>query len=142
MTTTPVAPPKPTISVATAPKAVSAMNASKDLANGKDRRRSQRVLLRVKVKLHVILKGAESVFETVTLNVNAHGALVAAPQSFPVGTVLVLEHNGTKECVGCKVVRMPVESPEGYQTALEFDSSRPKFWRIAFPPADWTPVDL
>ena len=119
----------------------SPIGAGRESALTKERRRSQRVLLRVRVKLYFALGGKENTVETVTLNVNTHGALVLIPQSLPLGTALILEHAGTKERVGCKVVRMPVESPDGHQTALEFDASSPQFWRIAFPPTDWSPVE-
>ena len=40
---------------------------------GEDRRRSQRVLVRVRASLHVALNGKPTTFETVTLSVNNHG---------------------------------------------------------------------
>lgn len=108
---------------------------------GEDRRRSQRVLLRVKAVLHVVLAGKETELEVITLSVNTHGALVAAKRNIPVDTKLVLEHGGTREKIACKVVFPPREMPEGFHTALEFTSAAPDFWKIAFPPADWMPVD-
>lgn len=111
------------------------------LRGGEDRRRSQRVLLRVKAILHVVLAGKEAELEVMTLSVNTHGALVAAKRNIPVETKLVLEHGGTREKIACKVVFPPREMPEGFHTALEFTSAAPDFWKIAFPPADWMPVD-
>lgn len=106
-----------------------------------DRRRSQRVLLRVKAFVFVVQNGQEVRLEVTTLSVNAHGALVAAKQSVPVETKVVLEHGGTGERVACRVVRPPREMPEGFHTALEFTSAAADFWKIAFPPTDWTPAD-
>jgi hypothetical protein len=103
--------------------------------------RSQRVLLRVKALIHVVLAGKETQLEVTTLSVNTHGALVAVNISFPVETKLVLEHGGTRERVACRVVRPPRETPEGFHTALGFSSSAPDFWKIAFPPTDWMPID-
>ena len=108
---------------------------------GEDRRRSQRVLVRVRASLHVALNGKATTFETVTLSVNNHGAMLILKQSLPPDTRFVLEHSGTKEKVACKVVRPSREMPDGFQIPIEFDSPAPNFWRIAFPPNDWRPMD-
>jgi hypothetical protein len=108
---------------------------------GEDRRRSQRVLLRVRASLHVALNGTPTTFETVTLSVNNHGAMIILKQGLPTETRFVLEHSGTKERVACKVVRAAREMAEGFQIPIEFDSPAPNFWRIAFPPNDWRPLD-
>jgi hypothetical protein len=108
---------------------------------GEERRRSQRVLLRVRAQIHVALEGKAATFNVLTLNVNPHGALVAMDASLSTGTRLVLENVSTRERVACKVARQPREFSEGFQVALEFDSPAPKFWRIAFPPADWRPEE-
>jgi len=108
---------------------------------GEERRRSQRVLLRVRVNVHVALGSKDSTFEVTTLSVNDHGALIAMPRSLALDTHLVLEHALTKKQVACKVVRVPREMPEGFHTPLEFDATEPNFWGIAFPPSDWRPPD-
>ena len=108
---------------------------------GEERRRSQRVLLRVRAKVHVALDGTPTTFDVTTLSVNSHGALIAVQKSLPTDTRLVLEHEGTKERMSCRVVRAPRETAEGFHTAIEFDSSDSDFWRIAFPPANWSPED-
>jgi hypothetical protein len=108
---------------------------------GEERRRSQRVLLRVRVNIHVALGSKHSTFEVTTLSVNDHGALIAMPRSLALDTQLVLEHALTKRQVACKVARVPREMPEGFHTPLEFDATEPNFWGIAFPPADWRPPD-
>jgi PilZ domain len=110
-------------------------------ATGEDRRRSQRVLVRVRASLHVALQGKPTTFETVTLSVNNHGAMIILKQSLPPDTRFVLEHSGTREKVACKVVRPSREMPDGFQIPIEFDSPAPNFWRIAFPPNDWRPLD-
>jgi hypothetical protein len=110
-------------------------------AAGEEKRRSQRVLLRVRASLYVALNGKPTTFETVTLSVNNHGAMIILKQGLPPETRFVLEHSGTKERVACKVIRPSREMPDGFQIPIEFDSPAPNFWRIAFPPNDWRPLD-
>ena len=122
-------------------KTLSGSEPNRRVRGEEDRRRSQRVLLRVKAFVFVIRDGQEVRLEVTTLSVNAHGALVAAKQGVPLETKVVLEHGGTGERVTCRVVRPPREMPEGFHTALEFTSPAVDFWKIAFPPTDWSPTD-
>lgn len=115
--------------------------ATTQFGGGEERRRSQRVLLRVRAKVHVALNGVPTTFDVITLNVNVHGALVSMSQSVPLETRLVLEHCGTRERIACHVVRPARETPEGFHIAIEFDSPAPDFWKIAFPPPNWRPED-
>ncbi|MBZ5501029.1 MAG: hypothetical protein LAN59_02160 [Acidobacteriia bacterium] len=116
--------------------------ASGTQAGEQERRRGQRVMLRVKVKIHVALQGKATTFETATVSVSPVGALVAMQRNLGADTRLVLEHTGTSERVACKISRPPREMPDGFHTALEFDSPSVDFWKIAFPPADWRAEDL
>jgi hypothetical protein len=106
-----------------------------------DKRRSQRVMLRVRANIHVALHGKQSTYEVTTLSVNHHGAIVVVERNLPVDTPLVLEHGQTKEKVPCKVARAAREMPEGYHVPIEFDTPAPDFWKIAFPPSDWRSQD-
>jgi hypothetical protein len=106
-----------------------------------ERRRSQRVLLRTRAKIHVALAGKLTTIDAITLSVNPQGALVVMSQNLPVESRLVLEHGNTKERVACKVARAAREMPEGFHVPLEFDSPAPAFWGIAFPPMDWRADD-
>jgi len=106
-----------------------------------ERRRSQRVLLRTRARIHVALEGKLTTIEAITLSVTPQGALVVMNRTLPIEARLVLEHGITKECVACKVARAAREMPEGFHVPLEFDSPAPEFWRIAFPPADWRADD-
>jgi hypothetical protein len=108
---------------------------------GEERRRSQRVLLRVHGKLYMAHKGEEITMEVSTVSVNNHGALLVMKQSLPLDAHVVLEHGTTRQRVPCRVTRTPREMPEGYHVPLEFDTPEPNFWGIAFPPADWRPTD-
>jgi hypothetical protein len=122
-------------STATAPPAAQPAIA-RDLP-GDERRRGQRVLLRVRAQIHVMQHGKPTTFDVATLSVNPHGALVVMEQGLAAESRLVLEHTGTKQRIACKVVRPPKKMAEGYHVPIEFDSPAPDFWKIDFPPADW-----
>jgi hypothetical protein len=124
-----------------APSAKTAAAGVKQSVAGEERRRSQRVLLRVRANVHVALQGKTSTFAVTTLSVNDHGALIVMPRSLPLETRVVLEHGITQQKVSCKIVRVPREMPEGFHIPLEFDTPEPNFWGIAFPSPDWRPPD-
>ncbi len=109
--------------------------------SGEQRRKSQRVLLRVKANIHVALQGKQATIEATTLSVYNQGAMVVLKQSLPPETKLILENIGTKERVGCRVAKASREMPEGFHVPVEFDTPAPNFWGIAFPPTDWKPHD-
>jgi hypothetical protein len=104
------------------------------------RRRSQRVLMQVAIRL----RGADAQgqnFEefTETLAINAHGALVLITARVTSGSVIQMRHNKTEEEQECHVVFLgPVRSGKA-EVGLEFSVPRPAFWRVAFPPEDWSP---
>jgi hypothetical protein len=102
-----------------------------------ERRRTQRVLLRVRASIHVALEGQHKTFDAATLSVTRHGAVVVMSQRLPADTQVVLEHAATSERVACKVLRPPRRVAEGYHVPLEFDRPAPNFWKIDFPPSDW-----
>jgi hypothetical protein len=109
------------------------------VATTEQRKRSQRVLLRVGANVHFVLNGKQVALPTTTVSVHPEGALVVMKHNLPLDTRLVLEHNGTKERVGCRVAKSAREMPEGFHVSVEFDAPAPDFWKIAFPPADWHP---
>jgi hypothetical protein len=106
-----------------------------------DRRRVQRVMLRVPATVHVSLQGKPATFESTTMSVSNAGALLIVKQSLPSDCRLVLEHGQTREKVACRVTCPPREMPEGFHVSVEFDAPAPNFWRIAFPPTDWRPAE-
>jgi hypothetical protein len=82
-------------------------------------------------------KGFEE--EAATLAINAHGALVQLQARLTSGSTVLLQHKLTKEEQECHVVFLgPVRSGKA-EIGLEFTAARPAFWRIAFPPEDWSP---
>jgi PilZ domain len=108
---------------------------------GRERRRAQRVTLRVPASVHVALQGKQASFGVTTVSVSSGGALLVLEKALAQETRLVLEHGRTRERIACRVTRPAREIPEGFQVAVEFDSPAPDFWGVAFPPADWRPVE-
>ena len=104
-----------------------------------NKRRSQRVL--VSVPVTVITQGADKQpvsEETRTLVVNAHGALVLTRQKVSIGQLLTLKNTKTEEEQACRVVFINPQQAGKSEVGLEFMKPAPRFWRIAFPPEDWT----
>jgi hypothetical protein len=106
-----------------------------------ERRRNQRVLLRIRASLHVALQGKAAKLDAATLSVTAQGAVVVTNQNLPAETRLVLEHGGTGQRVDCKVARPPRETAEGFHTPIEFSAPAPGFWKINFPPSGAAPEE-
>jgi hypothetical protein len=107
---------------------------------GTRRRRSQRVLMQVAI----CIRGNDAqgkAFEeyTETLAINAHGALVLLEARVTSGATVKLKHKRTEEEQECHVAFLgPVRSGRA-EIGLEFCEPRPSFWRVAFPPEDWSP---
>jgi hypothetical protein len=104
------------------------------------RRRSQRVLMQVAVRIHGLdTQGIQFEEETETLAINAHGGLVLLSARLISGSKIQLQHKLTQEEQECHVVFLgPVRGGKA-EIGLEFSTPRPSFWRVAFPPEDWTP---
>ena len=104
------------------------------------RRRSQRVLMQVAVRIRgENAEGAPFEEETSTLAINAHGALILLQARITSGSTVHMQHNGTKQEQECQVVFLgPVRSGKA-EIGLEFAAPSPSFWRVAFPPEDWSP---
>ncbi len=113
-----------------------AQNAGRPSFSGVDRRRSQRVLIRVTVTLHLEAPEKRTV-KAYTSNVSAHGALLVSPENLPIGTQLVLEHCGSRERQACRVARQAKQTQGGFELGVEFQNPAPGFWHITFPSADW-----
>jgi hypothetical protein len=107
-------------------------------SDGANRRRSERVMLRMSVVVETETVQREKLREqTYTLVVNAHGGLLQLQMEVLAGQPILLINpkSGAKE--SAHVVR--VENPPGGYTAVafEFDRPSPKFWPVEFPPEDW-----
>lgn len=104
------------------------------------RRRSQRVLMQVGVRIRgKDAQGNDFEEFTETLAINAHGALVLVNARVISGAVIHMKHNKTEEEQECHVAFLgPVRSGRA-EIGVEFTAPNPTFWRVAFPPEDWSP---
>jgi hypothetical protein len=104
------------------------------------RRRSQRVLMQVGIQ--VSGNDAQGKYfreHTDTLAISAHGALILLHARVTSGSVLKMANNRTQEEQECHVVFLGPVRGEKAEIGLEFSAPRPQFWRVTFPPEDWTP---
>ena len=97
-----------------------------------ERRRAQRVLLRMKVIAHIA--GKSSPIEGFTHTVSATGAMIILPEGLAQGTKFTLENPKTQQKVEVNVVRPPQMNQEGSLLPVEFLTPAPLFWNIVFPP--------
>jgi len=104
------------------------------------KRRSQRVLMQVGIRIRgKDAQGKDFEEFTQTLAINAHGALVLLTARLISGAAVHMRHNKTEEEQECHVAFLgPVRGGKA-EIGLEFTAPRPTFWRVAFPPEDWTP---
>lgn len=97
-----------------------------------ERRRAQRVLLRIPILVH--LTGKANPIHGVTHTVSATGAMIILPEGLSQGTKFTIEIPKTQKKVEVNVVRAPQLNAEGSLIPVEFTSPSPNFWNIFFPP--------
>ncbi len=107
-------------------------------SNPSNRRRSERVMLQMKVT--VIADDTERHSrqeEALTQAVNAHGGLLKMKMDVQLGQPILLVNPKNHAEQKCRVVRVDDTASEYFSVAFEFDAPNPKFWPVVFPPADW-----
>ncbi len=97
-----------------------------------ERRRAQRVFLRMPVVVYI--EGKPNPIHGATHTVSASGAMIILPQGLPTGTKISIENPKTQKKVDAHVVRPPVMNAEGSLVPVEFTTPSPQFWNICFPP--------
>jgi PilZ domain len=104
-----------------------------------NRRRSQRVLMTIPVR--VSGKTGAGVFEEEahTRAISAHGALIPLLTQVYRGQRLTLSNVQTKAALECVVAHIDRRQRDQPQVGVEFLLPNPMFWHVAFPPKDWTP---
>jgi hypothetical protein len=111
------------------------------LMAGEERRRSQRVIIRVPIILELIVAGQKVTAHAITVAVNIHGAMVLCASTFDSETVMQIRNERSRDRAGARVTRKPRESAEGFLIPLEFTEPSPNFWQITFPPTNWKSSD-
>jgi hypothetical protein len=106
----------------------------------REARRTQRILLQVPILVRAQFAGDAPINEeTTTLEINAHGGLIALAMRVHAGQKLVLRNWPTANEQECRVVHVR-EKPIGKnEVGIAFPFAMPKFWNVEFPPTDWKP---
>jgi hypothetical protein len=109
-----------------------------------NRRRSERVMLRVRVKVRNEGAPRDTSFEeeTDTLVVNAHGALILLASKVDKNQTLRLTNQGANKEQLCKVIYVAQKADGKAQVGIEFLTPSPAFWNISFPPSNWIDPEL
>lgn len=104
-----------------------------------NRRRTQRVLVRVPVRVSAQNPPASRFDEeTQTLSISVHGASIPLSKSLSKGQRLELMNIATGDKAECIVAHLGQRHGDRIEVGVEFILPNPKFWRVAFPPTDWT----
>jgi hypothetical protein len=101
-----------------------------------NRRRTQRVLVRVPVR--VSAQAARFREETYTVAISAHGASVLLSRPVAKGERLEILNVPTGDRAECVVACLGQRQGNHVEVGVEFILPNPNFWRVAFPPKDWT----
>jgi hypothetical protein len=108
------------------------------MSEGSNRRRSERVVLRMRVVVLAENQQREKIqVQAETQVVNAHGGLMRMREHLHVGQSFILNNPANKKDMTCRVVRIEDDGLEFFNIAFEFDQPAGNFWPVTFPPADW-----
>ena len=124
--------PKANSPVATAQPVVKRSAITQRPQTNEERRRAQRVLLRIPILINVA--GRPKPIEAFTHTVSATGAMIILKEGLPQGTKLTIENRGAQKSAEAHVVRPATMTQEGSLVPVEFTSPAPQFWGIFFPP--------
>jgi hypothetical protein len=122
-------------------KQASQIDAGPQLLPGDERRRSQRVMIRIPVTLEMTVAGKKVTVRAGTASVNDHGAMLLCTKNLPVDTTFEMVNDRTNEKQSCRVTRAATENQQGYLIPVEFAAPAPGFWHISFPPPGWKPLE-
>jgi hypothetical protein len=103
-----------------------------------NRRKTQRVLVRLPVRVSQHAPASHFDEETHTLALNAHGALILLSTSVGKGQRLELLNIATGDRAECIVAYLGQRQGDRIEVGVEFILPNPQFWHVAFPPKDWT----
>jgi hypothetical protein len=106
----------------------------------RNRRRSQRVILRLAITVSGDPSNGSFREETKTMVVNAHGALIMLAAKVSQQQILQIKCPSHSEEQTCRVIYVGPITEGRAQVGIEFTKPAPYFWHIAFPPEDWAPL--
>lgn len=120
----------------------STLAANSNFIEGRNRRRSERVVLRVPIRLSAIMPDGKRIsVETRTLVVNAHGGLLDVGMEMVRGQQIRLNRPKTETTTTGRVLRVEGSEEGRFLVAFEFESPAPNFWPVRFPPANWSAAE-
>ena len=103
-------------------------------------RRSHRIVLSVPIIVSGERASGSRFHErTTTLVVSAHGGLILLREPVIVGQDLSITHVGTGEERACTVKDINPGQEETPEIGIGFAQPNARFWRVSFPPEDWSP---
>ena len=106
-----------------------------------ERRRSQRILLKIPGRVYGSRPDRTPIYEDVTTDtVSSNGALINVQETYAVGTNLLFTNQVTEQEIPCTVVFVGETKAGQKQIAFEFTKDAPRFWGIHFPPPDEKPL--
>jgi len=102
----------------------------------RDRRRSERILIRVPVRITGLDKNAKHVHERAEAVVlSRHGALIKTTTELKPGSEVEVENLGNQQSAKFRVVWTSERMIEGkYDIGLESIAGQPSLWGVKFPP--------
>jgi hypothetical protein len=105
-----------------------------------NQRRSHRIVLSVPIIVSgKRANGSPFKERTTTLVVSAHGALIHLREAVIVGQDLSITHVGTSEELACTVKDINHGQEDIPEVGIGFAKPNAHFWRVSFPPDDWSP---
>lgn len=125
------------------PEATNKSNADKttNAVDERNRRRSERVVLRVPVHLSALMPGGKRIsIEAHSLVVNAHGGLLDTGIEMAKGQQICLSNSRTDIVATGTVLRVEGSGEGRFSVVFEFECPAPHFWPVSFPPRDWSLV--
>ena len=100
----------------------------------KERRRSVRVMLTVPLKVQGQTEGGDR-FTVLTQShtVSLYGASIELDAAVPLGEILQIENQNTRESIEGKVVAVRRSRDGKTYVGVEFTTAKKNFWHMAFP---------
>ena len=104
-----------------------------------NQRRGLRVMLSVKIRVGgERLDGQRFSEDTYTSAVNAHGALILLAEQVTFGQLLTIRNLKSNQELQAEVMDVGARQDGKSEVGIEFLEPSPRFWRIAFPPEEWS----